>query len=201
MRVIAGTARKKPLCASQQDTMQPTIDRVKEALFSRLQFNIEGRACLDLFAGSGQLGIEALSRGAKSCDFVEATREAADCIRKNIASCGFERQSRLVVGDSFEFIKNTSALYDIVFLDPPFCKGMLPAVLPLVARKLCENGIVYCESRADEPELPTVDGLERYAESRYGTIRTTFYKKQASDSPSAGERNDSHENSHLSGQL
>lgn len=179
MRVIAGTAKKKPLCTTAQDTMQPTIDRVKEALFSRIQFDLQERVCLDLFAGSGQLGIEALSRGARSCDFIELTREAADCIRKNIASCGFERQSRLICTDALEYIKNTDVQYDLVFLDPPFHHGILPVVLPLVERKLCAGGIVYCESKTDEPELPVVPGLEQYAQSHYGTIRTTFYRKAA----------------------
>ena len=181
MRVIAGTAKRKPLCASSQDTMQPTIDRVKEALFSRIQFDIPGRRCLDLFAGSGQLGIEAVSRGAAYCDFVECTREAAECIKKNIASCGFERSSSLHCTDALDFIKNTRQLYDLVFLDPPFHKGILPVVLPLVQARLNPNAIVYCESHIEDPEPPEIDGLERFAQTCYGTIRTTYYRRPAEE--------------------
>lgn len=187
MRVIAGTAKRKPLCASSQDTMQPTIDRVKEALFSRIQFDIIGRQCLDLFAGSGQLGIEAVSRGAAYCDFVEHTREAADCIQKNIANCGFERACRLHRADAFEFIRSTHRQYDLVFLDPPFHKDMLPLVLPLVKAHLNPNAIVYCESHIEDPEPPEVDGLERYAQTCYGTIRTTYYRKPSEEPPFLGK--------------
>ena len=183
MRVIAGTAKKKPLCASDQPTMQPTVDRVKEALFSRIQFEIPQRVCLDLFAGSGQLGIEALSRGAAFCDFVELTREAADCIRKNIRTCGFENRSRLICADAFDYIVQTDRRYDLVFLDPPFHHELLSAVLPKVYRLLRPGAIVYCESHIEDPEPPEIDGLERFAQSRYGTIRTTFYRMPPEEPP------------------
>ena len=90
MRVITGTARGKRLITREGEAVRPTPERVKEALFSIIQFEIEGRRVLDLFAGSGQLGIEALSRGAREAVFVDSSRESVDVVRKNIESCGFE---------------------------------------------------------------------------------------------------------------
>ena len=176
MRVIAGSAKHKTLLSTQMPEMQPTIDRVKEAVFSRLQFELEGRRVLDLFAGSGQLGIEALSRGAAHCDFVDASKASLDCVKKNLAACGLGAVSRVHAQDSFDFIRTQGGMYDVVFLDPPFHKGILPQILPLVAARTEKTGVIYCESKEDE-DLPQTAGSFGIAfQTRYGKIKTTYYR-------------------------
>ena len=105
MRIVSGIARGKKLCTPQGLEVRPTIDRVKEAVFSSLQFDIEGRRILDLFAGSGQLGLEALSRGAKHCNFVDSSNFSIASIQENIKNCGFNENSTVNFCDSFQFLK------------------------------------------------------------------------------------------------
>ena len=104
MRVISGTARGRKLKELQGMDTRPTTDKVKESMFNIVQFDIEGRQVLDLFAGTGQLGIEALSRGAAGCVFVEQRREAAALVRDNLRACGFDGNSRVVQGEALAFV-------------------------------------------------------------------------------------------------
>ncbi len=179
MRVIAGTQRHTHLFSSDEALMQPTIERVKEAVFSRLHFELPGRRALDLFAGSGQLGLEALSRGAAWCDFVENNRQNAETVRKNVAACKLEAQCRLHVQDAFGFAEAAAAAgekYDVIFLDPPFHKDLLLQALPAAAALLAPSGVVYCESRIEECPPRQIAGLCVSAEAHYGYIQTTFYR-------------------------
>ena len=132
MRVIAGTARGKNLQALPgEDITRPTINRVKEAMFSSVQFLVPGARVLDLFAGSGQLGIEALSRGAKSCLFVDHSAEALAIVRANCKTAGVDRQSDIRQGEAESFLANIRGPFDLVLLDPPFHHDTVAAVLPL----------------------------------------------------------------------
>ena len=133
MRVITGTARGRRLITLAGDTVRPTSSRVKEALFSILQFELEGRRVLDLFAGSGQLGIEALSRGAKSCTFVDASRESLGVTEKNLDSTGLRASAKTVLSDAVAYLDRTDAVYDVVFIDPPYRAGLLPAAMAAAA--------------------------------------------------------------------
>ena len=134
MRVIAGTAKGVRLQTLEGEATRPTTERVKEALMSAVQFDIEGRRVLDLFAGSGQLGVEALSRGAASCVFVDRSAEAAAVVRKNLQAAGLFTQSQVLCLDSLSYLTRPKERFDLVFLDPPYristdpaCKAMAEA--------------------------------------------------------------------------
>ena len=118
MRVITGSARGRRLKELEGLETRPTTGKVKEALFSVIQFDIEGRRVLDLFAGTGQLGIEALSRGAECAVFVERRRDALQVIRENLEACGMTDKARVVNGDAMSYLKSGEK-FDLIFLDPP----------------------------------------------------------------------------------
>lgn len=154
MRIITGTARGMNLTTLEGDATRPTADRVKEALFSMLQFDLEGRKVLDLFAGSGQLALEALSRGAAKATMIDHNREAVDVIIANAKKTKLFERSRISASDYASFIRAASGKesYDIVFLDPPYQSGFLPDALNrLEAGGLFAPGaLIACESEVPE---------------------------------------------------
>lgn len=156
MRVITGIARGRRLNAPDGLDVRPTTDKVKEAVFSAIQFEIEGTYVLDLFAGSGQMGIEAISRGASRAVFVDSSQRAIRCINNNIRSVGFERQSEVISRDSYDYIKLTRNVFDIIILDPPYHHNHIDNILPFAAKKVKDGGLIICEyeSDADEPAVP-----------------------------------------------
>lgn len=145
MRIITGSARGRKLKTLDGLDVRPTTDKVKEAIYSSIQFEIEGAVVLDLFSGSGQMGIEALSRGASVCYFVDKSKNSIDCTRDNIDTCGFTKQSRIFNIDSVDFARSTTQKFDIVIIDPPYSKGLIEKVLPLLENKLNEGAKVICE--------------------------------------------------------
>lgn len=179
MRVITGKARGRKIKEPSGMDTRPTTDKVKEALFNIVQFDIEGRRVLDLFGGTGQLGIEALSRGAASAVLVDVRREAAAIIRENVENCGFSDQARVVQGDYLAFLTSCRDKFDLIFLDPPYADGLLEKALETIAAIdiVSENGIIVCESALEKvlPELsaPYVVGREY----RYGKIKLTTYRR------------------------
>ena len=181
MRVITGTARGRKLKELPGMDTRPTTDKVKESIFNIVQFDIEGRAVLDLFAGTGQLGIEALSRGAGKCVFVEAARPAAQVVRDNVSLTGFEKESRVVQGDALAFLTSCREKFGLCFLDPPYASDLLDKALEKIAAIdiMAENGIIVCESAADKvlPQLPAPYEMGR--EYRYGKIKLTVYHRRA----------------------
>lgn len=178
MRVITGTARGKRLVTREGDAVRPTPERVKEALFSIIQFEIEGRRVLDLFAGSGQLGVEALSRGAREAVFVDSSRESVEVVRKNVESCGFTDTARVENMDFSAFLMRQEKPFDLAFLDPPYRTGLLQRALPLTAARMSPGGTVICENPADE-ELPEEAGdFVRNRQYRYGKICLTVYRRK-----------------------
>lgn len=179
MRVITGTARGKRLKELEGMETRPTTDRVKEGLFSAIQFDIEGRRVLDLFSGTGQLGIEALSRAAAHCTFVDMRKDAVALIRENLSVCGLGEQARVVQGDAMAFLTGCREKYDLLFLDPPYGSGLLEKTLDAAAKIdiMTENGIIICESAA-ERELPALSApYEKGREYRYGKIKITLYHR------------------------
>ena len=148
MRVITGTARGRRLKEPQGMDIRPTTDKVKESMFSILQFDIEGRRVLDLFGGTGQLGIEALSRGALEVVFVDKSAAALKLIRENLELCGLSDQARVRNGDSLAYLRSGEK-FDLVFLDPPYDTGLLEQALQDIAGfDICrEHGIIMRKVR------------------------------------------------------
>ena len=177
MRVITGSARGRRLKQLEGLETRPTTDRVKEAVFNILQFDIEGRRVLDLFAGTGQLGTEALSRGAASAVFVEKRRDAAALIRENLKLTELTDRSRVVNGEAGAFLAGCREKFDLIFLDPPYAAGLLEEALEAISRFdiLANHGIMVCESPAERelPDLPAP--YSRHRVYRYGKTKITTY--------------------------
>ena len=153
MRVITGIARGRRLVAPDGLDVRPTADKVKEGIFSAVQFELNGARVLDLFAGSGQMGIEALSRGAGHAVFIDNSLRSIRCVNENLRNTGFERQSEVINRDSYDYIKLTAQTFDIIILDPPYRYNHIANILPFAAKKLNEGGSIICEyeSEAEEP--------------------------------------------------
>ena len=177
MRIVSGIARGKKLCTPEGLDVRPTIDRVKEAVFSSLQFDIQGRVVLDLFAGSGQLGLEAISRGAEFCDFVDSSENSIKVINENIKNCSFESKSRVNYCDSIAFVKNTKLKFDIAFLDPPYNKGLINKVMPMLVSKMSDFGIIVCEHTEEVDLLENYGNFKKQKTKKYGKVYVTFYRK------------------------
>ncbi len=176
MRVITGSARGRFLQTLTGEDVRPTIDRVKEAIFSIIQFEIEGRRVLDLFSGSGQMGIEALSRGAQSCIFVDKSRVATDIIKDNLRTTKLLEKSQVSLTDALTFIKTTKLKFDIIFLDPPYSKDLLQKSLALAAEKTAPGGVIICESLFSEDLPEKVGPMSLFRDYKYGKTKITVYR-------------------------
>lgn len=176
MRVITGSARGRKLqTLPGEGVTRPTTESVKEALFSMIQFEIEGKRVLDLFAGTGQLGIEALSRGARVCTFVEKDKRAMQIVQENVRHCGFDEQSNFIMSEAVSFLSRNGS-YDIVFLDPPYDNKLINRCLSLLNSSMSEDGIIICETLRNEVLPDTVDGFVLYRERNYGKTKLTLYR-------------------------
>lgn len=178
MRVITGKARGVQLKTPDGMLTRPTTDRVKEALFSVIQFDIPGARVLDLFGGTGQLGIEALSRGAKSAVFVDAREDACKLIRENLKRTCLQEDARVVRSDYLDYLSRCREQYDIIFLDPPYAEVFLENSLNRITEIdiLHSGGIIVAEHRWKE--LPwDYPGYTRSRDYQYGKILLTFYRK------------------------
>lgn len=176
MRVITGTARGRKLKTPAGRDVRPTTDMVKEAIFSILQNDLPGSRVLDVFAGSGQLGIEALSRGAKSAVFLDENREAVACIKENLQHTGLFAQGSVAFMDSIGFLKRGGQEFDIILLDPPYKKGILEEALPLALNVLAPKGVAVCETSKQEVLPEGNEHFKIYREYRYGQIKLTVYR-------------------------
>ena len=146
MRVTTGLARGRTLVAPQGMDTRPSSDMTKQAVFNIIQNYVEGCTFLDLFAGSGQMGIEALSRGAKHAVFVDAASKAVEAVRANLKHCKLSDQAKIAQMDAASFLKSTTTRFDIVFLDPPYQQKIIDAVLPMVVGQMAPQGIILCET-------------------------------------------------------
>lgn len=176
MRVITGTARGRKLIAPEGLETRPTSDMAKEALFSIIQFEVEGAMVLDLFAGSGQLGIEALSRGARGAVFIDTSREAQKAIMQNLEQTGLKSSARVAMMDAQSFLKSAKDTFDIALLDPPYNKGLIAEVLPLLSERMAKSGIIICETQRDEQLPPSAGSFKLVKEYRYGKAKLTTYR-------------------------
>ncbi len=177
MRVITGSARGRNLVAPEGLDTRPTSDMTKGAVFSILQMIIENSEFLDLFAGSGQMGVEALSRGARSATFIDKDPKAVNAIKQNLKTCGFMEKARVAMMDSVSYIQNCNNKFDIIFLDPPYQKELLAQVLPHCAHSLKEDGIILCEmEKTEQPPVENIGELRLVKEYRYGKAKLCSYK-------------------------
>lgn len=176
MRVITGMVRGRRLVTPEGMDTRPTTDKVKEAVCSALQFDFAGAKILDLFAGSGQMGIEALSRGAASAVFIDADPRALSCIRQNVKACGFEAQASVLKTDAFSFLQRTAETFDIAFLDPPYRHEILPQILPILAEKMQKNGIIVCEHEPECKLSQRILHFDLQKQKKYGKIIISVYR-------------------------
>lgn len=173
MRVIAGSRRSIPLITAEGLDTRPTTDRIKETLFNILQTDIEGSHFLDLFAGSGQMGIEALSRGASYAVFAEQNKKCIDCIQKNLTKTKFLEESKVIASslpDCLKTLKNDEP-FDIIFMDPPYASNLEPAVLRMIddLELAHEDSLIIIEATLDR-DVSFVD------ETSFEIVRTKVYK-------------------------
>lgn len=175
MRVITGMAKGIKLETLEGMDVRPTTDKVKEAIFSSIQFDLYDSMVLDLFAGSGQLGIEALSRGAKSAVFVDNSKKSIEIVRKNLEKTNLTDLSQLFHMNSIDYIKLSDKKYDLIFLDPPYNKGILTEILPSLSDKLNDKGQIICEYEQNL-ELPEkIKNLRLKKNYKYGKIKVSIF--------------------------
>ena len=179
MRVITGSARGRVLeTLKGGDIVRPTTDKVKEAVFSSIQFEIEGRDFLDAFAGSGQMGIEALSRGAKSATFIDSSKKAIAAIERNLKVTNLQQFATIINADTLSFIRNTGMRFDVAFLDPPYNLGILQEVLPNIAQIMKKTGVIICESALNDKILQKYYKFTLDRERTYGKIKVSTYRHE-----------------------
>jgi len=181
MRIISGEMRGRVLKSLPGLHTRPTSEKVKEALFSIIQFEIEGRRVLDLFAGSGQLGIEALSRGARECVFVESDRAALAIVKENLEKTKLIEKAKLNLTD-FESFLRRGEKFDIILADPPYRSDFYEKILHNVSKfdTLNINGIIIVESEK-ETVLPEGETLRKGREYRYGQTKLTLYHRDIAE--------------------
>lgn len=178
MRVITGSAKGKRLKTPEGLQTRPTADRVKEAVFSAVQFEVIHARFLDLFAGSGQMGIEALSRGASCAVFVDARREACKLVQENLNVTGLAQSAQVVQSDYLAYLERCREKFDIIFLDPPYAEVFLENALKKISEIdiLSDCGIIICERPADKLQDFEIPGLQRAKDYRYGKTWVTVYR-------------------------
>ena len=179
MRVITGSARGVRLKTPDGMQTRPTTDRVKEAVFSIIQFEVEGRRVLDLFAGTGQLGIEALSRGAEHAVFVDARRDALSLVRENLKRTKLSDRAETVQADYLEYLASCRKTFDLIFLDPPYAEVFLENSLQKISEIdiLSAGGIIICERPSEKAHPGQFPGLSAGKDYRYGKTLITLYRK------------------------
>lgn len=179
MRVIAGTAKGVRLKTPAGELTRPTAERVKEAVFSVLQFDLPGSRVLDLFGGTGQMGIEALSRGATSAVFVDSRREACKLIQENVCLAKMQQHSQIVQSDYLSFLHRCKDRFDLIILDPPYAEVFLENSLKCISEIdiLSDRGIIICERPADKVLDLDFPGLKRGKDYRYGKTWITVFRK------------------------
>ena len=179
MRVITGKARGVQLKTPEGLSTRPTTDRVKEALFSIIHFDIPGSAVLDLFAGTGQLGIEALSRGASSAVFVDASKDACNLVRENLRRTKLQSYSNVIQTEYMQYLRNCRQKFGIIFLDPPYTEEFLEKSLNLITEIdiLQSGGIIVTERPLGKSLIGDFTGYTRSKDYKYGKIILTIFRK------------------------
>ena len=184
MRIISGTSKGRRLVTQKGQALRPTSDRVKESIFNILSDEVEGKVVLDLFAGTGNLGIEALSRGAKKTLFVEKGRQAIRLIQRNLLQCGMERQSEILPKDvtlAIGILKQRGESFDVILMDPPYEQGLIQKTLmKLQSHKIYHgDSILVIEHHRREPLPKTLEGWNLTRQREIGDTIISFLTPQS----------------------
>ena len=177
MRVISGTVGGRKLKSPDGDAVRPTTDHVKQAMFNIIQFDLEGRRVLDLFAGTGQLGIEALSRGAREVVFTDQSGTSVSLVKENLKKCGFS--AKVIKTDAISYLSRGER-FDIIFVDPPYDSGLYIPVLEQIKAvdNLTEGGIIICETRSGEALPDLQPPYRKIREKQYGSVQICIYTRE-----------------------
>ncbi len=179
MRIIAGVFRGRRLHAPKGNRIRPTIDWVREAVFNMIATQVPGAKVLDLFAGTGAMGLEALSRGAHSCFFVDNSAEAVTLIRENVQLCAAQDRSRIIRGPAASAIRRLASeneLFDLIFMDPPYGKGYIEKTLEIVGAIARDDALAIAEHHIrDKPLLVPVLVWRKERERKYGDTLISVY--------------------------
>ncbi len=179
MRVTGGIGKGRRLRVPAGSRVRPTSDKVKQALFNILGENVKGALFLDLFAGAGGVGIEALSRGAARVVFVDDSRDSLNAIRKNIEQTGFGDRAQVVASHAEKFLAKTSEQFDIIFLDPPYTLELSPLLAVMAESGILKaDSIVVAEHFKKQPSPERAGNLTLYREAQYGDTVLAFYKTE-----------------------
>ena len=186
MRIIGGTARGKRLASFRGMSIRPTTDKVREAIFNILSQPFSFKTVLDLFAGTGAMGIEALSRGAETAVFVDNDPKAVKIIKKNLELCRFTGRAKIInmgVQSALTFANKKRESFDLIFIDPPYLKSLTAVVLNYIADKrlLSADGLIVAESSKRMIWDGEVKGIELFDRRRYGDTVVSFYKNRRED--------------------
>lgn len=183
MRIITGIAKGRAILAPEGLNTRPTSDRVKESLFNIIAKNIHGARVLDLFSGTGNLGLEAISRGAEKCTFVENNNSTYKILSMNIEALGFVSSSELYRRDAFEVLEllgKEKKKYDIIFLDPPYSRGLVESSIKRISELMIldDNGIIISECDEKDTIPDNINDIKVYRNEKYGRTRIYFWNKE-----------------------
>lgn len=179
IRIIAGQWRGRRLPVLDAEGLRPTTDRVRETLFNWLMYDVSGARCLDLFAGSGALGLECLSRGAANTVFVESDKRVATQLQQNLQTLSSQSSGDVVVQNAVNFLRRPAkSPFDLIFLDPPFNSELLNQVTPLLAQYgwLAEGALIYVEQASKKDAETVPDEWQVHKEGKAGYCRYTLYQ-------------------------
>lgn len=191
MRIISGTAKGRKILSPKNEgritekgeirATRPTLDRVKESMFNILGHRVYGASVLDMFSGTGSLGLECASRGAKKVVFLERFKETYDILLENIKNLGFSSVSQVYMKDSYEFIKSLASRgekFDIIFVDPPYLNHMVDKAVQLIAEYdlLQKDGLIVSKYDREEPRYKPEEKYELVDERKYGNTIIAFYQ-------------------------
>jgi len=180
MRIVAGEFGGRRLHSPKDERIRPTIDRVREAVFSIIASHVPDARVLDLFAGTGAFGLEALSRGASRAVFVDQSQEAVRIVRENIAICGVQDRAQVIlapVRKALSRLAEAGGIFDLIFMDPPYGKGHLEKTLPHLGDVAHSDALVIGEHHAKDVLAPLPEGWVKTEERRYGDTRISFFVK------------------------
>ncbi len=189
MRIIAGEFKGRRLVTPDNNDIRPTSDKVREAVFSILMNDIYGAKCLDLFAGTGGVGLEALSRGASQCVFSDSSRDAVRIINENIKRCGAGERARIITGDYRKVLGSLREKFDLIFLDPPYRAGLTESCLGMVGSLdlLASAGIIVAEREAGVSLPDELCGFIKIKTRKYGKTGVDFFRRDGGTGTEARE--------------